>query len=177
MEVKLNGDEPTKGASGKAKVTIIEFSDFQCPYCKLSAPVLKEVFSKYPGKIRLVYRDYPGPNHLHAQKAAEAAQCAGEQGHFWKYHDLLFSHQKPGDGWDHAALAKELGLREEEFNLCISSGRYRDKVLKDLHEAFKLGITSTPTFFVNGRPLIGLQPVIAFQKLIDRILQQESSSS
>ncbi|WP_455378996.1 thioredoxin domain-containing protein [Petrachloros mirabilis] len=169
-------DDPFIGPTN-APITIIEFSDFQCPYCKLSSPVLKEVISKYPEKIRLVYRDYPVPNHPHAPKAAEAAQCAAEQGQFWEYHDLLFSRQTPGDGWDYAVLAKELGLQEERFTTCLNTGRYQDEVSKDLRDALKLGITSTPTFFVNGRPLIGAQPVAAFQKVIDRILQQEHPSS
>jgi protein-disulfide isomerase len=155
-----------------APVTIVEFSDFQCPYCQKSVGVLKELRRIYGEKLRMVYRDYPGPNHPHAARAAEAAQCAGEQGKFWEYHDLLFDRQAQGSGWDFAALAKELGLKEDSFATCLSTGRYRQEVLTDMQEGIKLGITSTPTFFVNGRPLVGARPVADFVGLIDALLRK-----
>lgn len=159
-----------------APVTIVEFSDFQCPYCQQSVQVLKELRHVYGDKIRLVYRDYPGPNHPYARQAAQAAQCAGEQGKFWEYHDLLFERQKPGQGWDFAVLARELGLQQRAFEDCLHSGRFGDEITKDLQEGLRLGITSTPTFLVNGRPLVGAQPLAAFQALIDRLLEQPHHS-
>jgi protein-disulfide isomerase len=159
-----------------APVTIVEFSDFQCPYCQQSVQVLKELRHLYGDKIRLVYRDYPGPNHPYARQAAEAAQCAGEQGKFWEYHDLLFDRQSSGTGWDFVALAREAGLQQSAFEICLSSGRFREEITKDLQDGLKLGITSTPTFFVNGRPLVGAQPLASFQALIDRILEQPPHS-
>jgi protein-disulfide isomerase len=153
-------------------VTIIEFSDFECPYCRLSVPVIKEVQAKYPGRVNVVYRDFPGPTHSHASQAAEAARCAGEQGKFWEYHDLLFERQKPNAGWDFSALAKEIGLEHSGFVACLGAGRYRDTVSKDLREGLRLGISSTPTYFVNGRPLVGLHSVADFQAVIDRLLQE-----
>ena len=168
-------DDPSTGPSG-APITIVEFSDFQCPYCKLSVPVVKEVLAKYPGKVRVVYRDYPGPNHPYAQQAAEAAQCAGEQGKFWEYHDILFDRQTAGTGWDFSGLAKELGLQLNHFATCLKTGRYREEVAKDLRDGFKLGISSTPTFFVNGRPLVGARSFVDFQALIDTVLKQHSQS-
>jgi protein-disulfide isomerase len=159
-----------------APVTIVEFSDFQCPYCKLSVPMIKEILAKYPGKVKVVYRDYPGPNHPHAQQAAEAAQCAGDQGKFWEYHDSLFDRQAPGTGWNFTQLAKEIGLNQDAFATCLNTGHYREEVAKDLHDGLKLGVTSTPTFFINGRPLVGAQPFAEFQAVIDRLLKQQPSS-
>ncbi len=126
-------DDPSMGPAN-APVTIVEFSDFQCPYCKLSVPLIKEILAKYPGKVKVVYRDYPGPNHPHAQQAAEAAQCAGDQGKFWEYHDSLFERQAPGTGWNFTELAKESGLNQDAFATCMNTGRYREEVAKDLHD-------------------------------------------
>lgn len=164
-------DDPSVGPAD-APIIIIEFSDFQCPYCQKSVATLKEVRRLYGDKIRVVYRDYPGPNHPHAAPAAEAAQCAGDQGIFWEYHDALFNHQAPGTGWDFEALARELGLHANEFSSCLNTGRYREEVRKDLQDGLALGITSTPTFFINGRPLVGAQPLAEFSRLIDPLLSK-----
>jgi len=168
-------DDPSIGPVD-APVTIVEFSDFQCPYCQKSVGVLKELRRLYGKKIRIVYRDYPGPNHPYAPQAAEAAQCAGEQGKYWEYHDLLFDRQTPGKGWDFPALAKELGLQPDIYATCLSTGRYREEVAKDIEDGFKLGITSTPTFFINGRPLVGAKPFAEFQAVIDRLLKEQPLS-
>lgn len=160
----------------QAPITIVEFSDFQCPYCQLSVKVLKELRQLYGDRIRLVYRDYLGSNHPYALQAAEAARCAGEQGQFWAYHDLLFERQSPGRGWDFPSLANELGLQADAFHGCLNSGRYRDQIMKDLQDGLKLGVMSTPTFFVNGRPLVGAQPLVNFQALIDTLLAHHPSS-
>ena len=168
-------DDPSMGPAN-APVTIVEFSDFQCPYCKLSVPLIKEILAKYPDKVRVVYRDYPGPNHPYAPQAAEAAQCAGEQGRFWEYHDSLFDRQAPGNGWNFSELAKGIGLDQDAFTTCLKSGRYREEVAKDLHDGFTLGVTSTPTFFINGRPLVGARPFAEFQAVIDRLLKQQPLS-
>ena len=174
LPVSINGD-PSVGPAN-APITIVEFSDFQCPYCKLSLPTIKEVLAKYPGKVKVVYRDYPGPNHPHAAQAAEAAQCAGDQGKFWKYHDSLFAHQAPGIGWNFTELAQEIGLNPDTFATCLNTRRYREEVAKDLHDGFTLGVTSTPTFFINGRPLVGAKPFAEFQAVIDRLLKQQPPS-
>jgi protein-disulfide isomerase len=168
-------DDPSVGPAD-APITIVEFSDFQCPYCKLSVPLIKEILAKYSGKVRVVYRDYPGPNHPHAQQAAEAAQCAGDQGKFWEYHDSLFDHQEPGTGWNFVELAKEIGLNQDAFATCLNTERYREEVAKDLHDALTLGVTSTPTFFINGRPLVGAKPFAEFQAVIDTLLKQQPRS-
>ncbi len=174
LPVSVDGD-PSIGPTD-APVTIVEFSDFQCPACQKSVTVLKELRRLYREQIRLVYRDYPAPNHPHAPQAAEAAQCAGEQNKFWEYHDILFDRQTPGKGWDFPALAKELGLELDTFATCLNTRRYRDEVAKDLYDGLTLGIASTPTFFINGRPLVGAQPLAEFQAMIDRLLEQRPPS-
>ena len=164
-------DDPSVGPAD-APITIVEFSDFQCPYCQKSVATLKELRRLYGDKIRVVYRDYPGPNHPQAASAAEAAQCAGDQGKFWEYHDALFNHQATGTGWDYDALARELGLQADDFSTCLNTGRYREEVRKDLRDGLALGIASTPTFFINGRPLVGAQPLTEFSRLIDPLLSK-----
>jgi protein-disulfide isomerase len=108
--------------------------------------------------------------------AAEAAQCAHEQGKFWDYHDLLFSRQAPEASWNFLALAAELHLKTEAFGGCLNSGRFRAEIYKDFQDGLRLGINSTPTFFINGRPLIGAQPLSAFQTLIDNALHEQQHS-
>ena len=168
-------DDPWTGTA-HAPDTIIEFSDFECPYCKNSVPVLKALLAKYPGKLKLVYRDFPGPNHHQALPAAVAAQCAAEQGRFWDYHDALFTRQAPTTRWNYSSLAKDLGLHQPPFDACLKDNRYRDEVLKDLQDGLKVGVTSTPTFFINGRPLIGARPLADYQEIIDRLLAPSASS-
>jgi len=163
-------DDPWIGTE-HAPITIIEFSDFECPYCQRTVPLLKELLKQYSGKLKLVYRDFPGPKHQQALLAAEAAQCAAEQNRFWDYHDALFSRQ-PSDGtWNFSGLAETLGLSLSQFNACMQDNRYRGEVLKDLQDGLKLGVTSTPTFFINGRPLIGARPFADFQAIIDPLLK------
>ena len=166
-------DDPSVGPTD-APVTIVEFSDFQCPYCQKSVGVLKVLQRLYGEKIRIVYRDYPGSNHAEAWPAAEAAQCASELGKFWEYHDLLFERQTAGRGWDFVGLAKEVGLQEEAFAACLNSRRYRQEVIKDVQDGFQLGISSTPTFFINGRPMVGAQTVSDFQAIIVPLLNSSS---
>ena len=164
-----SGNAPSLG-SRTAPITIVEFSDFQCPYCQKSAAVLKELRRLYGETLRVVYRDFPGPNHPFAQEAAEAAQCAGDQGLFWEYHDKLFDRQTGGTDWNHAEIARELGLQSDEFSTCLTTGRHREEVHKDLRDGLALGLTSTPTFFINGRPLVGARPAADFTAIIDPLL-------
>lgn len=164
-------DDPWTGTAD-APITIIEFSDFECPYCKRGLPILKELLTAYPGKLKLVYRDFPGPNHPQALPAAEAAQCAAEQNQFWKYHDALFNTQDPRTLWNFSALAEEIGLQPSQFNACMKEHRYREEVLSDLRDGLDIHIASTPTFFINGRPLVGAQPLEAFRTIIESLLHQ-----
>jgi len=153
-------DDPSIGAVDPP-VTIVEFSDFQCPYCQKSAGGLKQLRRLYGKRIRMVDRDYPAPTNPYAPQAAEAAQCAGEQGKYWEYPDILFE-RHPGKGWDLPALVTERGLQPGTFATCLNTGRYCGKVAKDLQDGFTLGITSTPTFAINGRPLFGLNRLLSF---------------
>ena len=166
-------DDPSTGPTA-APVTIVEFSDFQCPFCKRSAGVVKEVLRAYGGKVRFVYRDYPTPNHIYARQAAEAAQCAGAQGKFWVYHDLLFEHQQGGLGWDFNGLAQQASMDMATFSHCLGTHEYASEVEGDLRDALYVGVTSTPTFFINGRPLIGARSFEEFKLLIDTVLAKPS---
>ncbi|MGC3974356.1 MAG: thioredoxin domain-containing protein [Nitrospira sp.] len=166
-------DDPSTGPAS-APVTIVEFSDFQCPFCKRSAGVVKEVLRAYGEKVRFVYRDYPTPNHIHAKQAAEAAQCAAAQGKFWVYHDLLFEHQQAGHGWDFNSLAQKVSMDTAAFSHCLDTHEYALEVEGDLRDALKVGVTSTPTFFINGRPLIGARSFEDFKLLIDAALAKST---
>ena len=166
-------DDPSTGPIA-APVTIVEFSDFQCPFCKRSAGVVKEVLRAYGEKVRFVYRDYPTPNHIHGKQAAEAAQCAAAQGKFWIYHDLLFEHQQAGYGWDFNRLAQQASMDTAAFSHCLDTHEYASEVEGDLRDALNVGVTSTPTFFINGRPLIGARSFEDFKLLIDAALAKPS---
>jgi protein-disulfide isomerase len=166
--VSVSADDDPRLGPDDAPVTIIEFSDFQCPFCRKSAGVLRELRRIYGDKIRLIYRDFPGANHPAALPAAEASECAHQQGKFWEYHDLLFERQAADPSWNFIELAKEIGLDSDAFSSCLNGARFRPEVDKDLQDGLRLGVTSTPTFFINGRPLIGAHPISAFQDLINQ---------
>jgi protein-disulfide isomerase len=168
-------DDPAQG-SKDAPVTIIEFSDFQCPYSKkYHDEILPMIMSEYGDEIRYVYRDFPLTSmHSQAQKAAEAAQCAFEQGKFWEYYEQLFQNQGALDVPNLKNYATELGLDESAFNLCLDSGKYAQEVQKDFEDGYSYGVTGTPTFFINGRPLVGAQPFSTFQTVIEEELATAS---
>src|SRR5213594_3353266 len=143
--------EPFKG-SEKAAVTIVKFEDFQCPYCKTVQPTFPELLKRYDGKVRLVHKDLPlDAIHPQARQAAEAARCAGEQGKFWEYHDKLYANSPKAGVEELKSYAKEVGLNSASFDQCYGSGKFRAAVQKDLNDGAQLGLTGTPTFFINGR--------------------------
>jgi protein-disulfide isomerase len=154
-----------------APVTIVEFSDYQCPYCastyRETWPLLKAEFVD-TGRVRVVFKDNPLTNiHPQAPKAHEAARCAGEQGAYWEMHDLLFDRQAEwGGSSDHVTVLKryasELGLATDAFDACLDSSRWADAVLADTAEGTRLGVRGTPTFFIDGYPLVGAQPYQTF---------------
>ncbi|MBI2882352.1 MAG: thioredoxin domain-containing protein [Candidatus Methylomirabilis oxyfera] len=155
-----------------APVTIVEFSDFQCPYCSRVVGTLKEVVRLYPKQVRLAFRDFPIAGlHPKAQKAAEAARCAGDQGKFWEYHDRLFESQAHAEISDFKQFAEQLKLDGNSFAACLDSGKYAAAIQADVQEGARLGITGTPTFFINGRLVVGALPLEMFRKLIDRELR------
>jgi len=168
-EVSVAG-APFKGPEA-APVTIVEVTDFHCPYCKRVQPTLNEVLLKYPDKVKLVFRDFPIDQlHPNARKAAEAARCANEQGKFWPYHDKLMAGGTDASPEKLKEYAKELELDAGAFEQCLASGKYRAAVQKDVDEGTRLGVNGTPAFFINGRMLSGAQPTDAFAKVIDEEL-------
>ena len=162
--------EPFRG-SEKAPVTIVKFEDFQCPFCKEVQPTFNELLSQYDGKIKLVHKDLPLDSlHPRARQAAEAARCAYEQGKFWDYHDKLYTNSPKASADDLKSFAKEVGLNVDSFDRCFVSGKYKAVVQQDLNEGAQLGLTGTPTFFINGREISGNQPLDAFEAIIDEEL-------
>ena len=167
-------DDPILGPDD-APITIIEFSDYECPYCrKFHVETFNQLIEAYPDQVRFVYRDFPlSTIHSNAIAASEAANCAHEQGVFWEYHDLLFSMQQGLSKDAYLAYAEQLNLDMTEFESCIDSRRYEDEVASDYDFAARLGIRSTPTFFINGLPLVGAQPFEVFKQVIDKELAGE----
>lgn len=161
---------PVRGAAD-ATVTIVEFSDFHCPFCRKVQPVLEQVRAKYGSKIKMVFRDFPLDSlHPQARAAAEAGRCATEQGKFWEFHDKVFAGDPDASQAALDRIAKEVGMDVTAFETCRTSGKYRSSVQASSEEGQKLGITGTPTFFINGRILVGAQPFDAFVKIIDEEL-------
>lgn len=168
-EISLAG-EPFRG-SEKAPVTIVKFEDFQCPFCKQIQPTVNALLSRYDGKVRLVHKDLPLESlHPQARQAAEAARCAHEQGKFWEYHDKLYANAPKASADDLKSYAKDVGLNADSFDRCFASGKYKEVVQRDLNEGAQLGLTGTPTFFINGREISGNQPSEAFEAIIDEEL-------
>jgi protein-disulfide isomerase len=165
-------DAPVKG-SANAPITIVEFSDFQCSYCKRVVNILEQVLERYPDKVKLAFRDFPIVNiHPQAEKAAEAAHCAAEQGKFWEFHDLLFDKQDTIPTTNFAEHAKTLGLEVSTFQTCIDGRKYQEKVERNYAAGVKAGVSGTPAFFINGRLLSGAQPLEAFKTVIDEELER-----
>lgn len=151
----------------KAKVMIVEFSDFQCPYCRQVTTTIKNVLSKHPDQVALAFRDYPlTAIHPQAYGAAEASRCALEQGKFWEYHDLLFSDQGGLEKAGLLASAKKLQLDEKQFDACLASGKFKAQIEQDTADGRRAGVTGTPGFFINGIFLSGAQPESAFEAVI-----------
>lgn len=166
--VAVNGNVGFVRGSKDAPVTIVEFSDFQCPFCKNATATVKQVVDKYEGKVKLVFRDFPiATLHPLAPKAHEAARCAADQGKFWEYHDILFDRSPRQSPDDLKKYADELKLDQTAFAQCLDSGKQQESIGRDIQEGTSLGVTGTPTFFINGRELVGAQPLTAFQKIID----------
>src|SRR5260370_29433371 len=147
-----------------APVTIGEFTDCQCPYCKASEATLKQLRDKYGDKIRLVHMDFPLPFHAHALDAAKAARCASDQGKFWQFHDSLFANQSKLAPADLKAEAKTLGMNTTQFDACFDKAKYEGQIRADQAVGEKVGVDGTPAFFIDGRPLTGAQRVPKFEE-------------
>jgi len=169
--VEVGYDAARVKGSPQAPVTIVEFSDFQCPYCKQSESTLKDLLARYDGQVKIAWRDFPLREiHPLAQTAAEAARCAGDQGKFWEFHDALFADQSKLKEADLIASAKAIGLNEKSLRSCLASGKFKSKIEADLDEGRKVGVVGTPGFFINGVFLSGAQPKADFEKIIDNQL-------
>jgi protein-disulfide isomerase len=156
----------------EAAVTIVEFSEYQCPFCARVNPALAKVLETYGNKVRIVFKDFPLPNHPQAPKAAEAAHCAAEQGKYWEMHDVMFANQRALEVPSLKRAAAGLGLDTARFDRCLDSGQFASKVAAGLAQGEKLGVNSTPTLYINGRPVIGAQPYEVFKAAIDEELKR-----
>ncbi|MBL9005353.1 MAG: thioredoxin domain-containing protein [Myxococcales bacterium] len=161
---------PAKGPA-TAKVTIVEFSDFQCPFCSKGKKVIDEVVKLYGDKVRVVFRDFPLDFHDKAQKAAEAGLCANDQGKFWEMHDWMFDNQQTLDVDTLKAAARKLGLDGAKFDQCLTSNQHEADVKRNMADGRKAGVSGTPAFFINGVMLSGALPIERFKSEIDRALK------
>lgn len=170
----LADDDPILG-DPNAPVTMVEFADFQCPFCgRMFSETLPQIKEKYvkTGKVKFVYRDFPLSSiHPFAQKAAEAGECADEQEKFWPLHDIIYTRQQQLSNENLKKWAGEIGLNTAQFNNCLDSGKYADEVLKDLADGQAAGVTGTPATFVNGRLVSGALPFAQFEAIIEEALR------
>jgi protein-disulfide isomerase len=162
------GSAPPRGGT-RAPVTIVEFADYECPYCKRAADTVKQILDTYGDQVRFAYRDFPLQMHPNARPAAEAARCAGAQGKFWEYHDRLFA-TADLSVTQLGTLADEVGLDRAKFDECLATDTFVPAIDRDLADANNLGIDGTPVFYVNGRLLDGAQPFEKFKEVIDEEL-------
>jgi protein-disulfide isomerase len=165
-------DDSARGGPASAPVTIVEFSDYQCPFCSKAEVIVDEVMKKYGDKVRLVYRDYPLSFHPNAETAAIGSECADEQGKFWEMHKAMFGDQSKLAAADLVATAGSLGMDKDKFKACLDAGKYRDEVQKDFQDGQKAGVTGTPTFFINGIMIVGARGSDQFAEIIDRELSR-----
>ncbi len=172
FKVAITG-RPSLGPSN-APVKIVEFADFQCPFCGRVEPTVNQILKTYGNKVELTYVNFPLPIHPYAFQAAQAAECAEQQGKFWPYHNALFANQSKLDVKDLKALATKVGLNRKEFDTCFDQGKSKQAVERDVQEGQKLGVTGTPSFFINGRLLVGAQPFARFKSIIDQELAGEA---
>jgi protein-disulfide isomerase len=173
--VNVEAIGPSKGPDD-AIVTIIEFSDFQCPYCGRVVPIINEVLAKYPTQVRFVFRNLPLRKiHPRAQAAAEAAACADKQGKFWSYHDLIFGNSKTVSDEDFEGHASKLGLDMQAFRQCVENQETREIVDADFAAGKSLRISGTPSFVINGISLHGAQSLEGFSEVIDKEIARISA--
>ena len=174
IDVKVDiGNSPVWGKAN-SKVTVIEFSDFQCPFCSRGAETVQELKKKYNGKIKIAFKNFPLPMHKDAKPAAEASLCVNDQGtdKFWKFHDLAFKNQDKLDPANLEKYAKESGADAAKFKECFGSGKFRSTVEAETAYGEKVGVKSTPTFFVNGQLISGAVPIENFSEIIDEELKK-----
>ena len=165
-------DDPSLGPADAA-VVIVEFSDYQCPYCQMwHQEVLPRILAEYPDQVRFIYRDFPLSGHPEAQPAAEAANCAGDQDAYWEFQEAIFSGLYGYGETAYTQYAQDLGLDMDDFSSCVANRKHQAEVLEDYSDAISLGVQSTPTFFINGTQLVGAQPYETFKNMIESALSQ-----
>lgn len=169
--VVIRENELSRGPKD-APVTLIEYSDFQCPFCKRAHAIVEEVVKAYPDKIRLIYRDYPLQFHPQAVPAAEAARCAGDQGKYWEYNNHLMANEGTLMDDDLKKRAADLGLDTAKFATCLEGTTHEPAIQTDFAEGSALGVTGTPTFFINGRMMVGAKPIEEFKAMIDEEIER-----
>ncbi len=172
FDVKV-GDSPFMGGK-EAKVTIVAYTDYQCPFSKKGSEIIKEIGNSYGDKVKIVHKDFPLPFHSKAKVLAEGALCANEQSNsnFWKFYYKIFQDQTIGSEEQLKNISKEIGLDSEKFSKCLGSRKYSSKIEDEINEAIKLGVKSTPTFFINGKIINGAHNIELFKTLIDEELTQ-----
>jgi len=170
--VPLVAADPVRG-NPQAPVTIVEFSDYQCPFCARVNPTLDLVRNTYGDKVRIVFKDYPLPNHPEAPKAAEAARCAGEQNKYWEMHDAMFANQRALAVPSLKQMARAIGIEGGAFDSCLDSGKHAAAVQAGSDLGNRMGVNSTPTLYINGRSVVGAQPFDAFRQIIDEELAKK----
>lgn len=168
----ITTDDPSFGTPG-APITIVEFADFECPYCAQAFPTIRELQTEYQGKIHYIWRDFPLSSiHPNAQKAAEAGECAQDQGKFWELHDKMFINQDSLSVISLKQYARQLGMNGALFDECLDSGRYEHEVQADLADGVSLGVRGTPTFFINGNLVSGVIPKEDLMRVLDQLLAE-----
>ena len=169
-EVSVATDDNIRG-NQNAPITIVEFSDLQCPYCSKFHTTMQQVMENYPNDVKWVYKHFPLDSiHPYARPAAEASECAGEQGKFWEYTDKLFDNQSSLNQAYLSTAAEQVGLNTSQFESCLSSGKYESKVEADYREGLKLGVTGTPGSFINGQLIPGAVPYEQIESIIESLL-------
>jgi protein-disulfide isomerase len=176
VQVPYDNTEPVRGNTSQPRIVITIFTEFECPFCKKGEETVMEVFREYEDTTVLVFKHFPLTSiHPNAFNASLAAECAHEQGMFWEYHDILFARNDALTVPDLKSYANELGLDREKFDYCLESGKYSFKVLSDTKTGRDIGVSSTPTFFINGLPVLGAQPIDEFEDIISEELKRPTS--
>jgi protein-disulfide isomerase len=172
LTVPTESSDPSRGSSSAA-ITIVEFSDFQCPYCQRASPTLKQLQQAYSDRVRVVWKDFPLTQiHPDAFKAAEAAHCAGDQGKFWEYHDQLFGNQKALKQEDLKKYAGDAGLDAMRFASCLQESKFAERVRDGIALGNRLGVNSTPTLYINGRVVAGAYPLDTLKGIVEEELER-----
>ncbi len=170
-------EEPYTKGDPNAPVVIVEFGDFQCPYCakfyRETLPLIEKNYIE-TGKVMFVYKHFPIPGHENAEIAGEAAECAGEQGKFWEMHDMMFENSFNLGREALMSYAQRIGLNMEEFEACLNSGKYKKKIEEHKKEGQAYGVSGTPTFLINGRKVVGAYPYEYFEQIIEEELRKVS---